>query len=55
MRRVRKVIKRTHAGQTYVVRDPTASCGGRVYDGAAMGQIEASAPACQKMRGAAPS
>ncbi len=54
---MRKTIKRTHAGQTYVVPDLTfwecPACRERVYDRTAMRQIEAHLPAYQKARRAA--
>lgn len=52
--RVRKTVTRTHAGRTYVVPDLTfwecPACGERVYDRAAMRQIEAHSPAYLKTR-----
>jgi YgiT-type zinc finger domain-containing protein len=57
IRRVRKTIKRTHAGRTYVVPDlafwECPACGERVYDRTALRQIEAHSPAYQKPRRAA--
>ncbi|MBI3783781.1 MAG: YgiT-type zinc finger protein [Deltaproteobacteria bacterium] len=57
IRRVRKTVKRTHAGQTYVVPDlafwECAACGERIYDRTAMRQIEAHSPAYHKTRRAA--
>jgi len=55
--RVRKTVKRTHAGRTYMVPNlafwECPACGERVYDRAAMRQIEAHSPAYPKTRRAA--
>jgi YgiT-type zinc finger domain-containing protein len=57
IRRVRKTVRRTHAGQTYTVPDlafwECPACGECVYDRAALRQIEARSPAYQKARRAA--
>ena len=54
IRRVRKTVTRTHAGQTYTVPDLAFSecpaCGERVYDRAALRRIEALSPAYQRPR-----
>jgi YgiT-type zinc finger domain-containing protein len=54
---VRKTVKRTAAGRTYVVPDlafwECPACGERVYDRNALRQIEAHSPAYQKARRAA--
>jgi YgiT-type zinc finger domain-containing protein len=54
IRRVRKTVTRTHAGRTYVVPDlafwESPACGERVYDRAAMRQIETRSPAYHKTR-----
>ena len=54
IRRVRKAVKRTHEGQSYVVPDlafwECPDCCERVYDRQAMRQIEARSPAYQKTR-----
>jgi YgiT-type zinc finger domain-containing protein len=53
-RRVRKTVKRTHAGQTYVVPNlafwECPACGERVYDRDAMRRIESHSPAYHKPR-----
>ena len=57
IRRVRKTVKRTHAGRPYVIPGlafwECPACGERVFDGAAMRQIEAHSPAYLKTRRAA--
>ena len=57
IRRVRKTVARTHAGQTYMVPDlafwECPACGERVYDRTAMREIEAHSPAYRKTRRAA--
>jgi YgiT-type zinc finger domain-containing protein len=57
IRRVRKTVTRTHAGRPYVVPDlafwECSACGERVYDRAAIRQIETRSPAYQKARRAA--
>lgn len=54
IRRVRKTVTRTHAGQTCVVPDlafwECPACGERVYDRDALRQIEARSPAYHKTR-----
>ncbi len=54
IRRVRKSVTRSHAGRTYVVPDlalwECPACGERVYDRAALRQIEACSPAYHKAR-----
>jgi YgiT-type zinc finger domain-containing protein len=57
IRRVRKTVTRTHAGQTYLVPDlafwECPTCGERVYDRDALRRIESHSPAYQKARRAA--
>ncbi|MGD9765662.1 MAG: YgiT-type zinc finger protein [Candidatus Binatia bacterium] len=54
IRRVRKTVTRTPAGRSYVLPDlafwECPTCTERVYDRAAMCQIEAHSPAYQKPR-----
>jgi YgiT-type zinc finger domain-containing protein len=54
IRRVRKTVRRTHGGRTYVVPDllfwECPACGERVYARSAMREIEASSPAYAKAR-----
>ncbi len=57
IRRVRKTVRRVHAGRTYLVPDlafwECPACGERVYDRDALRQIEARSPAYHKARRAA--